>query len=1023
MKAYFPQIITSASMLESIIKVEDLSASLQQYEQATVAITDTKLYGLLQFYKEMTNNNIKPVLALTTTVIWEDNLSIPVVLYAENNTGYHHLLKITSAVSLRVDKDLPLKWLAGYKEGLQVMIPTVNIAEETEIESKIDAIVELFGDKIYFGIERANGQISPQEPIWVELAEQKNISLMATQKVTFLAESDVVAFEAALAIQSGMRIEDREALSASEIAQYLPTMDQMAERFNDRPKWLENTAALLEKCQVTLSFESNHMPKYHVAAGETASEKLLEQCIDGMNFRGVTGQERYEERLRYELSVINKMGYADYFLIVADYIHYARSKQILTGPGRGSSASSLVAYCLQITNVDPIKYDLLFERFLNPERITLPDIDVDFADAKRQEVIEYVAEKYGAQYTSQIITFGTLSAKAVGRDVARVLGFTMEEMGEISSLIPSRPGTTLQDALPALQHWIGTDSKRQQWLEIALKLEGLRRNASTHAAGVVLSPIPLADIVPIEKGAENLFITQWPMKEIEEVGLLKMDFLGLRNLSTLDHIRSLIYYNEKRMLDFEKIPLQDAKTFELLQRGDTTGVFQLESPGMRQALREIKPTTFLDIVAINALYRPGPMDFIPIYSRRKHGQEAVVLPHPALADILNETFGVIVYQEQIMRIASVFAGFSLGEADILRRAVSKKNKESLDAERTHFVAGSVAKGYSPQVANDIYDLIVRFANYGFPKSHAVAYSLITYQMAYLKANFSPYFYAALLTNVLGDKEKQLEILQEAKAKGIEILPPSLLKSGKGYRIEDGKIRIALSGIRGVPQNFIRKLQQLKQQDNHQWANIFELALALSATYFKKGTIEPLIHAGALDEFGRDRQVLLATVERAEKLAKIYAPNDETTLFYDTAVYGVPKHAEAENVDELTVLENEKNVLGYYISTHPVEAMKRKLQLTTMTLNGVSTIKIGTQVKVVALVRTMKIIRTKKGEQMAFLQLEDESTSISGTIFPQTFERVKDWLLEDQMVQVEGKLEFRNQVAQLIINKIALIEPS
>lgn len=1023
MKAYYPQIITSASMLDSIVKVEDLSARLEQYEQATVAITDAKLYGLLHFYKEMTKKNIKPVLALTTTIAWDENLSLPIVLYAENNTGYHHLLKITSAVSLRADKDLPLKWLSGYKEGLQVMIPTANLPSVVEYEGIIDALVELFKDKIYLGIERAGGQISAQEETWVEMAKEKEVPVMATQKVTFLDDEDATAFEAALAIQSGMRIEDREALTEAERTQYLPTMNQLSERFNDRPEWLENTAALLEKCQVTLSFESHHMPKYHLAEGETASDQLHEQCLAGMNYRGIQGQENYEERLRYELSVINKMGYADYFLIVADYIRYARSKQILTGPGRGSSASSLVAYCLQITNVDPIKYDLLFERFLNPERITLPDIDVDFADAKRQEVIEYVAEKYGAQFTSQIITFGTLSAKAVGRDVARVLGFTMEEMGEISSLIPSKAGSVLQDALPALQHWIAMDSKRQQWLEIAMKLEGLKRNASTHAAGVVLSPIPLADIVPIEKGAENLFITQWPMKEIEEVGLLKMDFLGLRNLSTLDHIRSLIFYNEKRMLDFEKIPLHDRKTFELLQRGDTTGVFQLESTGMRQALREIKPTTFLDIVAINALYRPGPMDFIPVYSRRKHGLEEVVLPHPALAEILNETFGVIVYQEQIMKIASVFAGFSLGEADILRRAVSKKNKESLDAERTRFVAGSLAKGYPQQVAHDIYDLIVRFANYGFPKSHAVAYSLITYQMAYLKANFTPYFYAALLTNVLGDKEKQLEILQEAKAKGIEILPPSLTKSGKGYRIEDGKIRIALSGIRGVPQNFIRKLQQLKQQNDKQWTNIFELALALTATYFKKSTIEPLIHAGALDEFGRERQVLLATVERAEKLAKIYAPNDETTLFYDTAVYGVPKHAEAENVDELTVLENEKNVLGYYISTHPVEAIKRKLQLSTPSITGVSTIKMGTQIQLVALIRTVKIIRTKKGEQMAFLQLEDESAAMSGTIFPQTFEKVKDWLLEDQMVQVEGKLEFRNQVAQLIINKIALVVPS
>lgn len=1020
MNAQYPQIITSASMLDSIVKVEELSAVLQQYEQATVAITDPKLYGLLHFYKEMTKQQIRPVLALTVDLAQSEEEKLPVVLYAQNEEGYHHLLKITSAISLREQNDLPLKWLAGYKEGLLAMIPIASLPEAALYEQSIIDLCQLFGQKLSIGIERPLGQSLSYEEQWIELAQKHTIALMATQKVTFIHPQDVQAFEAALAIQQGMRIEDRQPLSETEKGQYLPTPEEMNERFQDHPEWLQRTRDLLDSCHVQLTFSGHYMPKFNTAGDELASDLLLQQCREGMRYRGIAQLEQYEARLNYELSIINEMGYADYFLIVADYINFARSKRILTGPGRGSSASSLVAYCLQITNVDPIKYDLLFERFLNPERITLPDIDVDFADAKRQEVIEYVAEKYGAQFTSQIITFGTLSAKAVGRDVARVMGFTTEEMGQISSLIPNKPGVTLQDALLSLQPWIGESAQRKKWLDIALKLEGLKRNASTHAAGVVLSPIPLANIVPIEKGAENLFITQWPMKEIEEVGLLKMDFLGLRNLSTLEHIRSLIYFNEKRVLDFEKIPLDDQRTFELLQRGETMGIFQLESAGMRQALQEIKPTTFLDIVAINALYRPGPMDFIPVYSRRKHHQEQVVLPHPALANILNETFGVIVYQEQIMRIAAVFAGFTLGEADILRRAVSKKNKQTLDEQRVHFVQGSIKQGYPEKIAHEIYDLIVRFANYGFPKSHAVAYSLITYQMAYLKANFAPYFYAALLTNVLGDKDKQLKTLQEAKAKGIAILPPSIFKSGKGYRIEDGKIRIALGAIRGVPQNFMKKIQQLRQQEQVAWKNIFDMALALSATYFKRSTIEPLVHAGALDEFGRSRQVLLATIERAEKLAKLYAPDEETTLFYDTGVYGVPKHAEAEDVDELSVLENEKDVLGYYISTHPVEAMKQKLQVKSHTLIGVSSIKMGSYVKVLALVRTIKKIRTKKGEQMAFLLLEDETSTLSATLFPQSFELVSEWLEEEQMILAEGKVEFRNNTAQLIINKMEVI---
>ncbi|HEY4531781.1 MAG TPA: DNA polymerase III subunit alpha [Kurthia sp.] len=800
----------------------------------------------------------------------------------------------------------------------------------------------------------------------------------------------------------------------------IQTSENLQNWFEDHPDWLLHTEELLTSCEVELTFNTHYMPKFPVQDGKTAQQLLLEQCKAGLEQRGLNGIEHYENRLNYELSIINQMGYADYFLIVADYIEYARSQRILTGPGRGSSASSLVAYSLKITNVDPIKYDLLFERFLNPDRITLPDIDVDFADLKRQQVIDYVVEKYGMQYTSQIITFGTLSAKAVARDVARVLGFTMDDLKVISSLIPSKPGTTLSMILPTLKKWIGEDPIKEKWLEIALKLEGLHRNASTHAAGVVLSPIPLPEIVPIEKGSDQIYITQWPMQEVEETGLLKMDFLGLKNLSILDHIRYLIYFNQKKMLDFEKIPLHDENTFRLLQRGDTAGVFQLESEGMRKALIQIQPTSFLDVVAINALYRPGPMEFIPVYSRRKHGMESVQLPHPDLAPILDETFGVIVYQEQIMRIASVFAGFSLGEADLLRRAVSKKKRELLDSERVHFVKGAINKGYNEQVANEIYDLIVRFANYGFPKSHAVAYSLITYQMAYLKANFPHYFYAALLSSAIGNKEKHSQLLQEVRSKGIEIFPPSILKSGKSYRVEGNGIRFALGAVRGIPQTFLNKLQALRKNEQAEWTSIFEMALSFTSTHFKRQTIEALIKAGALDVFERDRAQLIETIPAAEKLAKLYAPNEETTLFYDTNIYGVPKHAAVENMTEKEKLEGEKEVLGFYVSKHPVENLKEKNQFNGQSLNRVSSIKIGAKINVLAQVQNMKVIRTKKGEQMAFLQLEDETSSISATIFPQVFEKYKEDFIEDQFLAIEAKVESRNNAPQLIIQLVKVI---
>lgn len=1016
MDAHFPQIVTSASMLDSIVKIEELSAALQSYEHATVAITDRKLYGLLHFNQVMKKAHIQPVLGLTVDLVCQENLTIPLVLYAANQQGYQHLIKISSAISLREQEDLPLKWLLGYQKGLIVMLPVAMTHHCDEVIQMVQQLHEQL-EYFYLGIERANGIIHEQESLWRDVAQSEKLKVMATQRVHFLNEEDVEAYTVAKAIQQGVRVEDREPLNPIERAHYLPTMMQLKEWFQDVPEWLDTTAEVLNQCKVELTYEQHYMPKFQpLEEGKTAEVLLAEQCKKGLQERGFTGQQIYEERLQYELRVINDMGYADYFLIVADYIAFARSKRILTGPGRGSSASSLVAYCLRITNVDPIQYDLLFERFLNPARITLPDIDVDFADAKRQEVIEYVAKKYGASHTAQIITFGTLSAKAVARDVARVLGFTMEEMAQISALIPSKPGTMLRDAEPAFEQWIGTDEHKVKWLQIAKRLEGLPRNASTHAAGVILSPIALPEIVPIEKGSDDIYMTQWPMKEVEAVGLLKMDFLGLRNLSILDHIRYLIYAGERRVLDFEKIPLDDVRTYQLLQQGDTTGVFQLESAGMRQALKEVYPTSFLDLVAVNALYRPGPMDFIPVYSRRKHGQEQVVLPHPILAPILNETYGVIVYQEQIMRIASVFAGFTLGEADVLRRAVSKKEKSILDQERQHFVQGALQNGYAKNVANEVYDLIVRFANYGFPKSHAVAYSLITYQMAYLKANFAPYFYAALLTSVMGDREKQLKILQEVRAKGIPLLRPSIQKSGKSYRVENGSIRLALGAIRGVPQTFLKKLQQM-QQVKKEWKSIFDMALSISAQHFKEKTIEALIKAGALDDFEQNRETLLATVSRAENLAKLYAPDEETTVLYDTRIYGVPKHAEAEPMIEKEKLQGEKEVLGFYISKHPVEQLKAKMGQPVVPIHRVSSIKIGATIQVIAAVQNIKVIRTKNGEQMAFLTVEDETAALSITVFPKVFEQIKSLLEEDSILYIEGKVESRQQQVQLIAQKI------
>lgn len=1019
----YPQIVTAADMLKSTIRIDELISFLQQEHAKAAAIVNSKLYGLLPFWRALKTAEIHPVIGLTVRVQFGKQRVRSVVLYAATQQGYQHLLKVTSAISVREGEVLPLRWLEGYHEGCIMMIPMTSPdwTADGSFED-VQALQAIFGKgRLYVGIDRPGGMKSDLEQSIISYCREQELSICATHLSTFIREEHAFSFEVARAIEQGMKMNNSDQLTARERQQFVPSHNQWQEWFADYPEWLVTTEQMLLDCQVDLAFDKFLMPKFPTPEGETATSLLEINSLRGLHERVPNANATYIDRLHYELGIIKEMGYADYFLIVSDYIQYAKSKQILTGPGRGSSASSLVAYTLRITDVDPLQYGLLFERFLNPERITMPDIDVDFADHRRQEVIQYVADKYGKTYTSQIITFGTLSAKAVARDVARVFGFTSEEMSTISSLIPNKVGITLREALAesaALRDWIAAVDIRRKWFEVSLNLEGLPRNASTHAAGVVLCPEPLVNIVPIEPGNEGLYITQWPMQEVESIGLLKMDFLGLRNLTILERIRSMIYYDTRKFLDFEKIPLHDAATFRLLQQGDTTGVFQLESDGMRQALRDIKPTVFQDIVAVNALYRPGPMDFIPVYSKRKHGGEVISMPHAVLEPILSETYGVIVYQEQIMQIAAVMAGFTMGEADILRRAVSKKKKEILDAEQQHFVNNSVAKGFTEQVAKEVYDLIVRFANYGFPKSHAVAYSIISYHMAYLKANFPAYFYAALLTSAIGNQDRLIRLLQEVKQKGIIVLSPSIHHSGRTFRVESGAIRFALSAIKGVPQSFLTKLLTLRKNGHSNWSDLFDFALDMTGVHFTRKALEPLIKAGALDDFGRDRGQLLASIEAVVKHANLYRPSDEESLLSDgDFLFGKPKYADASLMPEKLLLQYEKEVLGFYMSEHPIMKLKKELQFDSISATDISNYQSRKYAKILGIVSGIKQIRTKKGEQMAFIDLEDESGMLSITIFPREYTHIQEWLQEEQVVLAEGFVEQRNGKPQMIVKKL------
>lgn len=1020
----YPQIRTSADLLKSTIRMNELIPFLQNQKAKSCAIVNTKLYGILPFYHQLKKASIHPVIGLTVQVQMTEQTSLPLVLYAKTNEGYNNLLKISSSISIRDDELLPWKWLVGYSKGCIAIIPSIDydsIWIQEENIPYIQQLFNLFTNRLFFGISRNGGEISPFEKKAIDLSDTFQIPIIATQECLYLHEEDQFAYEVARCIDLGIKLNDFNDLGKSK-NYYVPTLEQWTDWFSDKKEWLERSETLLMECHVNLTYEHHYMPKFPLQKDVSAKDVLRNVAHEGLKERLQTRPDDvYVKRLNYELDVIISMGYEDYFLIVSDIMKFAKKEKILTGPGRGSSASSLVAYSLYITEVDPIKYGLLFERFLNPERITLPDIDIDFVDTRRNEIIQYVATKYGQKNVAQIITFGTLSAKAVARDVARMFNFDSKTLEMISKFIPNKLGITLQEAYEMsepFRNWIEQEEVRKKWFSVAKKLEGLPRNASTHAAGVVISPMSLVEVVPIQKGHDNIFLTQWPMQEVEQIGLLKMDFLGLRNLTYIEQIIQSIRYTHKIDIDLHQIPLNDKKTFALLQKGDTNGIFQLESEGMKIALREIVPTNFLDIVAVNALHRPGPKEFIPVYARRKKRMEKVVFPHPLLEPILKETFGIIVYQEQIMQIANRIANFSLGEADILRRAVSKKNREILEENRALFVNRAIENGISQNIANEVYELIVRFADYGFAKSHAVAYSLISYQMAYLKANYPINFYAIMMTNSLGNQEKLFQYILEARSKGIEILPPSIHKSKRVFTVENGKIRFSLSAIKGVSQNFLQKLLSVREKKQQPFESIFDLAESLSAVHFNRKNIEPLIKAGALDEFGKDRATLLATIDAAESHAKIVSPDEEENLFSGLLESIVrPKYIEAEKIPEKLKLKYEWEVLGFYLSEHPANIERKQLKIATINTNSLKQIRPNSVIKMIGLVENIRQIRTKKGELMAFVNLQDEFGTISVTLFPKQYNEAIGWLKEELIVLVEGVYDIRFGKPTIKVNNI------
>lgn len=1020
-------VYSAYSLLTSTAPVERLVRDAKAKGFTALALTDRNvMYGAVAFYNECLKNSIKPILGLTVDILSESEgeESYPLVLLAQNNTGFQNLMKISSAVMTKSPKGLPMKWLKHYAKGLIAI--TAGMEGEVEqllLQGKTDEArkaanlyLQLFGPNNFYlalqdhGLELEAGLNRHV----VQIGEKLGIHTVPTNQVFYLNREDSFAHECLLAVKNGDKMQDegRERLENDQY--YLKGPAEMVELFSSNPDALENTLLIAERCNVTLDLETQHLPKYPSENGMSSEDLLDSLCMSGLESRYETPLAEHRDRLQYELTIIKRMKFSDYFLIVWDFMKYARDNGILTGPGRGSAAGSIVAYVLYITDVDPIKHELFFERFLNPERISMPDIDIDFPDHRREEVIEYVAEKYGEQHVAQIVTFGTMAAKAAARDVGRAFGLNTKELDRLSRTIPSRLGITLEEAYresEALRAFIKESELNRRLYETALKLEGLPRHTSTHAAGVVISEQPLVHVVPVQAGQEKVYLTQYSMEHLEQVGLLKMDFLGLRNLSLIEAILERIYRNTGKRVNIHQVPEEDSKTFELLGKGDTTGIFQLESEGMRKVLIKLSPSRFEDIVAVNALYRPGPMENIPLFIDRKHGRQEVEYPHQDLKEILENTYGVIVYQEQIMQIAATMAGFSLGEADLLRRAVGKKKKEVLDQERSHFVGGALNKGYSEKTANEIYDLIVRFANYGFNRSHAVAYSMIAYQLAYLKAHFPLHFMAELLTSSMGSDQKIAQHARELQQMNISLLPPSINKSHFSFQPEKEGIRYSLAAIKGVGMNVLKEIFRVRRQKR--FKDLFDFCIRVSPKAVNRKALEALVYSGSFDDFGEDRAILLATLDVALEHAELVVPDNsgQFDLFEAEEFSLKPKYV---NVDLMRIedkLSFEKTVLGLYLSEHPVSVYKQYFDILGIKPIAAGRIQKG---KVAAYITMLKTIRTKKGDTMAFLTISDKSGELEAVVFPAVYKKFSSVLKQGEVVVLEGKYEERDDKTQFII---------
>ncbi|MDZ7330354.1 MAG: DNA polymerase III subunit alpha [candidate division KSB1 bacterium] len=1030
------------SLLDGACKIEDLIEACREFGMDTLALTDHgNMFGAIEFYTKAREAGIKPIIGAEVYIApgsrfdrssakGAKDASFHLILLAKNETGYKNLMKLVSAGFLegfyykpRIDKEL----LRQHADGLialsaclkgevpqRILQQDLAAAERAALEFK-----DIFHDDFYFEIHRHK---IPEEEIAIQgiaqLSNKLNIPMVATNDTHYLKREHAFAHDILLCLQTGKSLEEENRMRFNTNEVYFKSPEEMKQLFHDFPEALRNTRLVADKCNLTLDLKSVHLPRYQVpeAYGNISLDDYLQLLAEqGLRERYPQVTPELEARLTYELDIIKKMGYAGYFLIVKDFIDHARKEKIPVGPGRGSAAGSLVAYVLRITNIDPIQYDLLFERFLNPERVSMPDIDIDFCFERREEIIQYVKKKYGEQNVTQIITFGTMAARGVIRDVGRVLKMSLSEVDKIAKMIPEKLGTTLEKALEQvaeLRQVVEQDELHRKLIENSLILEGLARHASTHAAGVVITPDELTNYTPLFKSSQGDVTTQYDMKTLEKIGVLKMDFLGLRTLTVIDHTLKLLK-NRGIELDLDQLPLDDPATFQIFCNGETVAIFQFESSGMRDCLRRLKPERIGDLIAMNALYRPGPMDMIDDFIARKHGEQKIEYLHPLMEPILKETYGVMIYQEQVMRVASELAGFSLGGADLLRRAISKKKLEQIKQMREQFVAGAEKKGISPAISNEIFDLIVKFAGYGFNKSHAAGYSLIAYQTAYLKAHYPAEFMAANLTSEISDTSRIVVLIDECKRMGLTILPPDVNESEFEFTVVNQAIRYGLGAIKNVGRNAINSILAARKKLGR-FKTIFDLVAHVDGRLVNKKVLESLIQAGAMDSLQGHRAQLMQSIDLAANYAQrihLHRANGQTSIFDASGPSIGPDTPPLPDVapwSHSEQLSREKDLLGFYFSGHPLSRYSIELKMFSQhTLDQLRFLSDKAELKTIAMITGIKKHFDRKNRPMAFVTIEDLTATGELIIFADAFEKHRQIVHEDSILLVIGKVSMKN----------------